>query len=139
MYRVRHVQSKLALTDRNMHAKNYLKVVLRSWDYAFFGTTTHFYEMHTVCPPLDPMLVTFSFKNKISIFVQFLSKICLFFLLIPFPYDSINARNDCFLHRINMGWFWCNFKAFATPFEKWIVKILPIVVIIKQSIISSKY
>ena len=87
------VQSKLALTDRNMHAKKILKVVLRSWGCAFFGTTTHFYEMHTVCPPLDPMLVTFSFKNKISIFVQFLSKICLFFLLIPIPYDSINAKD----------------------------------------------
>ena len=101
-----------------MHAKHYLKVVLRFWGYAFFGTTTHFYEMHTVRPLLDQMLVTSSFKNKISIFVQFLSKICLFFLLIPSPYDSINARNDSFLHRINIGWFWCNFKGFFYTFWK---------------------
>ena len=30
------VLSNLALTDRNMDAKNYLKVVLKSWDNDFF-------------------------------------------------------------------------------------------------------
>ena len=36
-------QSNLALTDRNMHANKCLKVVLKSRDYAFFGSGTIFY------------------------------------------------------------------------------------------------
>ena len=63
-------QSKLALTDRNIHAKMFLKLVLKSLDYEFFGTKTHFYEMLTTRPLLDLMLVILSFKNKISDFVQ---------------------------------------------------------------------
>ena len=55
-----------------MHAKKILNVVLKYWDYAFFGTTTHFYEMLTVRPLLDLMLLTLSFKNEFSIFVQIL-------------------------------------------------------------------
>jgi hypothetical protein len=93
------VQSKLALTDRNMHAKKIWKMVLKSWDYEFVCTATHFYEMLTVLHLLGPMWVTLSFKNKFSIFVQFLSKFCLFFLLIVSLDDSINARNDSWLHR----------------------------------------
>ena len=38
-----------------MHVKTILKVVLKSWDYEFFGTTTHFYEMLTMRPLLDQM------------------------------------------------------------------------------------
>ena len=31
--------TKLALTDRNKHAEKFLTVVLKFWDYEFFGTT----------------------------------------------------------------------------------------------------
>jgi hypothetical protein len=57
------VQSKLTLTDRNRQAKTFLKVVLKSWDYDIFGTTTSLYEMHTLRPLLDQMPVTLSSKN----------------------------------------------------------------------------
>ena len=60
------VQSNLALTDRNIDAKNSLKVVLKPWDYEFFSTTTHFCEMLTVRPLLDSMLVTFRVPNSSS-------------------------------------------------------------------------
>ena len=58
----------LAMIDRNMDAKNSLKLVLKFWDYEFFGTTTLFYEMLTVGSLFDSKLATFSFKNKFSIF-----------------------------------------------------------------------
>ena len=38
-------QSKSALTDRNMHAKTFLKVILEFCDFDILGTTTSFYEM----------------------------------------------------------------------------------------------
>ena len=48
-----------------MWYKTILKVVLKSWDYYFFGITSIFIKCLSV---LDPMLVTFSFKIKISSF-----------------------------------------------------------------------
>ena len=42
------VQTELAPTDQNMHARKILKLVLKFWDYDFFGTSTHFYEMPTM-------------------------------------------------------------------------------------------
>ena len=59
---------ELSLTERNMDAKIYLKVVLKSWDYDIFGTTTSFCEMHTLRPLIDQMSVTLGFK-KISWFL----------------------------------------------------------------------
>ena len=47
-------QSKLALTDRDMHANKCLKVVLKSWDYAFFGTAASFYENVYFAPSIGP-------------------------------------------------------------------------------------
>ena len=47
-------QSKLALTDRDMHANKCLKVVLKSWDYAFFGTAASFYENVHFVPSIGP-------------------------------------------------------------------------------------
>ena len=60
------VQSNLALTDKDMDAKNVLKVILKSWDYEFC-------EMLTVRPLLDAVLVNPSFENKFLIFDQFYS------------------------------------------------------------------
>ena len=57
-------QSKLALAERNIDAKIILKVVLKSWDYDIFGTTAHFYKMHTVRPLLDQMPATLGFKKR---------------------------------------------------------------------------
>ena len=61
-------QSKLALTERNMHSKTFLKVVLKFLDYDIFGTTTNLYEMHTVRPLLDQTSVTHGFKTKFLVF-----------------------------------------------------------------------
>ena len=44
------VPSKLALTDGNVHSKFFLKVVLKSWDYAFFGTATQCYCALSIGP-----------------------------------------------------------------------------------------
>ena len=79
------VQSKLSLTDRNMHAKKFLKVGLKSWDWGIFGTTTSFYEMHTAHPLLDQMSVTF--KNEFSLFVQ---------ILYNFSFDLL-GMTDCLI------------------------------------------
>ena len=51
--------SKLALIERNMHDKIFLKLVLKSWDYDIFGITTSFYEMHMLRPLLDAMVSIF--------------------------------------------------------------------------------
>ena len=64
-------QSKLALTERNLHAKIILKVVLKSWDYDIFGTTACFYEMHTLRPLLSQMSTTLGFKKNLGFFLNF--------------------------------------------------------------------
>ena len=151
------VQSNLALTDRNMHAKIFLKVVLKSWDYEFFGTTTHFCEMLTVRPLLDSMLVTFSFKNKFSIFDYFLFKFCSFFFWFwAYMTQEILGMTTGFIESLYC-WFCCNSISFWNTSEKWFFKLFPIpfkrvakswkvtvknkhnVVIIKKSVIPSKY
>ena len=72
-------QSKSALTDRNMHAKTFLKMILEFCDFYILGTTTSFYEMPTVRPLLDQMLATLSVKNKIIFF---------FHILLNFSFES---------------------------------------------------
>ena len=68
-----------------MHAKKFLKVGLKSWDWGIFGTTTSFYEMHTAHPLLDQMSVTF--KNEFSLFVQ---------ILYNFSFDLL-GMTDCLI------------------------------------------
>jgi hypothetical protein len=105
------VQSKLALTERNMYADIFLKVVLKSWDSDIFGTTTLFYEMHTVRPLFDQMSVTLGFKNKFLVFIWISSKFCLFFLMILSLYDSISVWNDSWLDKTNILLGFCTNSA----------------------------
>ena len=106
-------QNKLALTERNMHAKIILKVVLKSWDYDIFGTTTSFYEMHTLRPLLNQMSVTLGFKKK----SWFLSKFCLFFLLILNLYDWKFADYERLLNNNGMMlYFWSTLTSFCFIF-----------------------
>ena len=93
--------------------------------------------------------------SKINKWFSF--KFCLFFLLILSLYDSISAKNESWLHEINiLLHFCCNSASFYNTSEKWIVKLLTIifkrvaitcqgtskikhhVIIIKQSFITSK-
>ena len=56
-------QSELDLTDRNMQANKFLKVVLKSWDYAFLGTATIFYEHFYFAPSIGPDVSDPEFQN----------------------------------------------------------------------------
>ena len=50
-YRVRHGKLfffKLAMTDRNMQARYFLKMDLKFWDLRHFASATSFHEMHTL-------------------------------------------------------------------------------------------
>ena len=62
----------------------------------FLALWLFFMKFFTVCPLLDLMSATLNFEIKISCFVQIL----LIFLLIPSPYNSLNARNDSLHHKL---------------------------------------
>ena len=55
-----------------MHANKCLKMVLKSLDYAFFGTASSFYEKFTFAPSIGPDVSEPEFQIKISFFVQIL-------------------------------------------------------------------
>ena len=107
-----------------MHANKCLKVVLKSWDYAFFGPGTIFYEKFYFAPSIGPDVSDPEFQIKISFFVEIL----LIFLLIRSLYNSLNARNDSWHHKFDiLSDFAVVLQVFYTPLRSEITKLLRII------------
>ena len=103
-----------------MKFKFLLKVILKFWDMDIFVNTKLFYEMHTLHPLLDQMLVTpFGLKKYVSCF---LSSIFIFGKQITSCKTNHEPKtNSTVLH--SMEGEFANFDKNSLPWPKGIYKV----------------